>query len=438
MHVSSALRCAKQAATSSSLTTVDLRAGAVRVHSAVSVAAQPFQTVAGPGLTLNFQFDPQQFPFQRLPLSNPVVPALYTHTLLDALSEFAETPRTVRHRRTNAMHVAPMPNFWDAVGTLNTTYSTLTTLPLSSSKPKQQDNVSNSTGQRHRGDGSSGMVVPVDAHPALGTIELVHRSKGTGLLDVRTTLYSAQHEPLSTSVMTGPTTDKGLLVSAAEAEAQQAALQRKSVYSSSDVTVAIKEGRSESDTSSSSTVVAGSVRRLPSSGAPNTSGSNSSATSFAALAILPSSFCVETATSISTTVDGGGAAAAESSRIAPPWVLYRLVVDFWEQVSATHPELVEECTTGGPSATASSSSWCLLSHRSVLNGDLRIDHPIELVSAVPKVMQRFYVPQWKHTMGLPWMHHPAPVVALHLECRQEGVVVASGVFYLGLQLRPLQ
>ena len=122
--------------------------------------------------------------------------------------------------------------------------------------------------------------------------------------------------------------------------------------------------------------------------------------------------------------------------IAPPWVLYRLVVDFWEQLVAVHPELMPSIgsnTAQREDGRRGGGSWCLLSHRSVLNGDLLVGEPLEITCAPPKVVKRFFVPQWKHSLGLPWMHQPATVVALHVEWRQRELVVASGVFYLGLQ-----
>ncbi|RNF04363.1 uncharacterized protein Tco025E_07970 [Trypanosoma conorhini] len=133
-------------------------------------AAQPYQTISGPALSVNFLKQPNLMPFQRLPFHHCGVSGRYYHSLLHSLAEFATTPRPVRDSHVKMLH-APMEDFWRAVGLLNCVYLTHYS-PL------------------------------IHEHPAMGAVELAppsHREQK----DLRLSLYSSTYQPISTMILTG-------------------------------------------------------------------------------------------------------------------------------------------------------------------------------------------------------------------------------------------
>lgn len=147
-------------------------------------AAQPYQTVAGPALTVNFLRQSQLLPFQRLPFTYSAVAPFYFHALLHTLAEFAETPRPVRQSLVKQIH-APMDDFWRSVGTLNRFSCTV-----------YEKNLMGVTKRGRVTDYSW-------THPSMGAVELSrvsHRHE----CDVRLTLFREDFAPLAAMVMTGP------------------------------------------------------------------------------------------------------------------------------------------------------------------------------------------------------------------------------------------
>ncbi|ORC82979.1 uncharacterized protein TM35_000791050 [Trypanosoma theileri] len=141
---------------------------------ALIAAAQPYQTLSGPALSVNFLQQPNLLPFQRLPFHHSGVYGRYFHSLLHSLAEFATTPRPVRNSHVKMLH-APKEDFWKSVGVLNSVYHTTYT-PF------------------------------VHQHPVMGAVELTspsHRRKK----DVRLSLYNSTHQPIATMIATGSSSD---------------------------------------------------------------------------------------------------------------------------------------------------------------------------------------------------------------------------------------
>nr|CCC90611.1 unnamed protein product [Trypanosoma congolense IL3000] len=135
-------------------------------------AAQPYQTLSGPALSINFLRQPALMPFQHLPFNRTGVPGLYFHSLLHSLAEFSTTPRPVRDSHVKMLH-APMEDFWNSLGLLNSVYYTLYT-PFSAE------------------------------HPEIGAVELAspsHRNQK----DIRMSLYNGTYQPVATMIATGAT-----------------------------------------------------------------------------------------------------------------------------------------------------------------------------------------------------------------------------------------
>ena len=137
----------------------------------VVTAAQPYQTVAGPALSVHFLHEPRLYPFQRRSFTDAAAPALYQSVLLHSLAEFCETPRPSRHHVASMM-VSPMKDFWRQLGILNTTYM-------------------------------STSAVGSHLHPTMGSIELVQSAHRKNK-DLRFSLYGPNEQCLAFSVMTGP------------------------------------------------------------------------------------------------------------------------------------------------------------------------------------------------------------------------------------------
>ena len=143
------------------------------VPKAAVIAAQPYQTLHGPALVLQFEFDAERFLFQRLPFAEGVVPEAYHRLLLDSLVEFSEKPRVFSHHRAIPCKTAPLENVSQAVGSLSGAYFSYL------------------------------HCTPSDHHPAMGSIEL-NRASHRKELDVRMSLYDREHRPLSSAILSGP------------------------------------------------------------------------------------------------------------------------------------------------------------------------------------------------------------------------------------------
>lgn len=342
----------------------------------VVAAAQPYVTLAGPGLSINFQYSPMHIPFQQLPFRHSAVPSLYFHALLDSLAEFAETPRL----QSSAGHdirlkTAPLPHFWDAVGNLNTTYTTVYT----------------------EGDAD------VSRHPAMGAVELA-QSTTRDAKDVRLSLFDSAYRPMATMVLTGPHSTRNNDVGAARRDdgvrkMLPESMQRLDLHGSAC------DGQSAAHSSSSWCMI-GDIVLLPGG-------------SLAHRAMFH-----QTVSPTDEKMDDE----------APPWLLHAAMAEFCGKLGrcghlgpSPPPRVKEE---QGHQGAAEEEAWGLVAHNALSSGDVVCGVPFDLVCAPPKVFERYRLPPWRQRVGVPALRRAeSRCVALNVEVRQSGRVALGGVFY---------
>ncbi|CAJ1017672.1 hypothetical protein, conserved [Leishmania lindenbergi] len=366
-------------------------------------AVQPYQTLAGPALTTSFLHHPELLPFQRTAFSHAAVPPLYFHTLLHTLAEFAETPRAVQHSTVKLRH-APKSDFWESVGTLNCFYYSA-----------------------HAPYGAPKEASALDAHPAMGAVELVrpgHRKES----DVKLTLFNSTHQPIASMLMTGP---------------KSAALE-----TGDD---AVKRGQGTSSVSSN-------ARTAFPYAAPPTEATAPACDCLSAVMVGGTRVCgglygdlmrmegsegfgqracyrIENAAVSSLSPDAqstvSGTEAADDERVAsslaptvmPPWVLYDCVQQFFSRLHSSG-------AFGHDAAIAQAVGWRVSAHHIVQTEDAVFGVPVEVVCAAPRVYPSYRLPPWRHQLGLPAVPNgAAPCVCLRCETRQDGRLISTGVYY---------
>lgn len=364
---------------------------------AVAIAAQPYQTVNGPALSMTFEHDSTLFPFQKLPFVNALVPSLYHHSLFDSFAEYAETPRRQSKSRNVSTNVAPMPDFWKRIGAIGTTYSTL-----------------------HWNGKTSAAPTALLPHPSCGAVELLPSThRGGGLCDVKATIHDANFQPLSSMLFTGSKKDNEVgprrLVTAEELKKEEESMTRHEVFSEAErreilnlsntkqetkcnpvlisavkeVGVAISKGQGQVD------FIGNSPQRFP------------EGMGFAALAYLPSPIFPEGDTIVAA---------------LPPWSAAAMVSDFanavWSHTSLSRKVEGDNATT----------HWFMVSHHASQFGDAILGEPLEIVCAEPKYFPVYSMKPWKHQIGLPLIVN-RECLAMRVELRQLNSVVVSGVYY---------
>ncbi|EAN89740.1 hypothetical protein C3747_31g261 [Trypanosoma cruzi] len=303
-------------------------------------AAQPYQTLSGPALSVNFHRQPTVMPFQRLPFHHCGVSGRYYHSLLHSLAEFATTPRPVRDSHVRMLH-APMEDFWHAVGFFNCTYLT-TYAPFT------------------------------HEHPAMGAVELApssHRSHK----DLRFSLYSGEHQPISTMILTG-------LPSGAVDEKEK------------DVIAPLPH--IEQDEESLRVVNIGDVKRLADG------------------SILQRAIFTR--------------GSQQSRDVVPPWWVDVCVAEFCQTLALANL-LAPHVAGEGRNCT-----WTIAAQQALTQGELLTDAPFDIVSAVPRVFAAYRMPPWRHRIGLPlFSADRQPLcVALRVELRQHGCTLTAGTYFL--------
>jgi hypothetical protein len=138
-------------------------------------AVQPYSTVDGHALTVQFHYDPDRFAFQSLPLRTPGLTPLYQRLILDRFSKFLMEPRMGTNRQS---YSAPEDTL-AKIGSLNTEYTTM------------HDAMR-------------------ELHPAWGSVELVQPGSGNlaeasrvGLAGLNVSLWDASYGLISSSLLTG-------------------------------------------------------------------------------------------------------------------------------------------------------------------------------------------------------------------------------------------
>ncbi|ESL08808.1 hypothetical protein TRSC58_03483 [Trypanosoma rangeli SC58] len=302
-------------------------------------AAQPYQTISGPALSVNFLHQSNLMPFQRLPFHHCGVSGRYYHSLLHSLAEFATTPRPVRDSHVNMLH-APMEDFWRAVGILNCVYLTHY-FPF------------------------------VQEHPAMGAVELAppsHRKQK----DLRLSLYSGTHQPISTMLLTG--SSSGALAGRED-----------------DLVTPLPH--SDQDEESLRLTATGEVQQLADG------------------SILQKA--------IFTNV------GQRSSDVVSPWRLDACVAEFC-QTLATAGLLAPHVTSERKRV------WTIVAQQALTHGELLTDAPFDVVSAIPRVFAKYRMPPWRHRIGLPsFSGEQQPLcVALRVEVRQDSRTLVAGTYFL--------
>ncbi|CUE97672.1 Hypothetical protein, putative [Bodo saltans] len=383
-----------------------------------AIAAQPYQTIAGPALSVTFAFDDRLHPFQQREFHAAAVPSLYAHSLLDHLAEFSETKRTLARRRTNDLQVAPLPDFWKRVGNLNTVYCTLHRVSaVSTSSRRQQLCISSE-------------------HPAAGSIELTPSAhRRSNLLDIRSTLHDANYQPLATILWTG--TEDGVVGGVARLETSESeeqhdlSMQRAQIFDSTGAVLPTRnetvqvEGvvapdHSEDDLhhaeaapgTTAPYIVRSRCVRLKDGGV-------------AALGAFRSVLHEENHNNVGSHEQP--AAPSFSPVVVPPWMVLDLVSLF---VRCAVASLQDIAPNHVPGDHTNPHQWMLASYHHSQGGDIdaAAGEGVEIVSGVPKVFPSYTMPPWKHHVGLP-MLRGEPCMAWHIELRQHGVLVSSGVYY---------
>lgn len=180
---------------------------------AAVASVQPYQTVDGSALTVQFHFDPERFPFQHFPMRHPGVVSLYQRLVIDRYLRFLKDPRL----GANAMSYAA-----SNVEALQRLSRVLTTEYTTYVEPRRE------------------------LHPAWGSVELVRTDSGNlpaahrlGLAGLNVSLWDSTHGLLASSLLTGaePTAPDALPSSADRFRAQHAALSRSSSEASALFTV---------------------------------------------------------------------------------------------------------------------------------------------------------------------------------------------------------
>ncbi|CAD2217107.1 hypothetical protein, conserved [Angomonas deanei] len=337
-------------------------------------AAQPYQTIVGPALSTNFLYQPQLLPFQKLPFhsshTGPVT-SLYYYTLFSSLAEFAETPRPVRY--SNVKQVSPpLEHFWREVGVLNTFYCT-NYVPTKDS---------------------------LREHPAVGAVELVkdsHRSNA----NVRMSLYSSEHVPCSSVLLTGPRDTKQEVYHSGEAPVPVKGLPPLDVpRTQEEFYTPLCISREEQ------------ITRLDLLGSPSKETTPYGGL-YGPLVVLRNALgyaqrgCYRLE-------------AAEGGAVVPPWLLYTAMTDF-------HSRLLEEGHI--PLEVEKSTPWFLCAQQVVHAEDVVFDEPFDMVCAPPKYFQKYRLPPWRHQLGMPDLKGDRPCSCVRLEIRQRDLVVCSGTFF---------
>ncbi len=216
-------------------------------------------------------------------------------------------------------------------------------------------------------------------HPATGSVELVtsaHRKNK----DVRLALHSADATCLAFMVMSGPqdVAQGPVQLVGTEAAAQiEGALQRRPLLHLPQV-----------ESTKNEELIVGDVVPLQSS------------PGFAAAFLCPSR---------------GQVGDEEKSPVAP-WIIQQAVGVFANKVG---------CSAGLCTPRA---SWLLVASHLVNNGDILCDEPAEIVCAAPRHFEQYFMPPWKHQVGMPQLQGQ-PCLALRVEVRQQRVAVVTGTYF---------
>ncbi|KAG5510845.1 hypothetical protein JKF63_07917 [Porcisia hertigi] len=366
-------------------------------------AVQPYQTLAGPALTTSFLRQPDLLPFQRTAFSHAAIAPLYFHTLLHTLAEFAETPRAVQHSPVKLRH-APMPNFWDLIGTLNCFYYSA-----------------------HAPYGELAGSSALDEHPAMGAVELVrpgHRKES----DVKLTLFNNAHQPVASMLMTGP---KGGTTHQAGGDAVEDLQDTSCASPLTRTAFPYVEPPTElttSDCEGLSAVMIGGTQvygglygsLMPMEG----SGGFGQRACYRVENVAVSSLSPDDPGQVSVAEEAADDNAASSSEsiAMPPWVLYDCVQRFFFRLHSSG-------VFGGDAAIAPGEGWRVSAHHVIQTGDAVFGVPVEVVCAVPRVYINYRLPPWRHQLGLPAVNNATACVCLRCETRQDGRLVSTGVYF---------
>jgi hypothetical protein len=143
---------------------------------AAIAATQPYSTVDGSALTVQFHFDPDRFPFQQLPLRHPGIAAMYQRMVLDRYVRFMLDPGLSSGRQSYAESGRSVETL-QKIADLNTDYTT-------HYHPTRE------------------------LHPAWGSVELVRPGSGNlaaasrlGFAGLNVSLWDASHGLVSSSLL---------------------------------------------------------------------------------------------------------------------------------------------------------------------------------------------------------------------------------------------
>lgn len=363
-------------------------------------AAQPYHTVAGPALTVNFLQQSTLLPFQQLPFTHSSLLGLYAHTMLHTLAEFAETPRTVRTSTVGQVHAA-MDNFWSSVGVLNTFYAT-----------------------HHQASSQ---------HPAMGAVELL-RSSHRKECDVKTSFFDEDHRPLVSVLMTGPRNTTVSLGSDPEEELVQRQRMPLASYPSPSTAAEFVPGEAPL----AAALATGTLRcegGLYGEVVSLRGGSYGCRALFRVVQPQDMNVAAATTATASPVVESipFAAEAAVPSLSVPPWVLQACISDLCQCLDR-HQCLVPDGHSAdlrSPSnATDGHRQWRLCAQQYAQWGDVEMGVPVDVVCGPPRLQRNARIPPWRHELGKPAISSETSMgAALCVEVRQRGLVQHRGTYH---------